>query len=71
MAFLGLDGYKWFVTLVIAATVALTVFGLTLDRMYVLWPNFMTLVVVALLASVIGFIIYGLIKGFDNTFPND
>ncbi len=29
------------------------------------------LVCVAIVASIIGFVIYGCIKGFENTFPND
>ena len=39
--------------------------------MFVLWPNVVTYICVALVGAVIGFIIYGLIKGFENTFPND
>jgi hypothetical protein len=39
--------------------------------MFVLWPHFITLVCLALVGGTIGFIIYGLIKGFENTFPND
>ena len=39
--------------------------------MFVLWPNVTTLVVVALIGAVIGFVIYGCIKGFENTFPDD
>ena len=71
MSFLGLDPYKWFVALIVAAAIALTTFGLTLDRMYVLWPNVITYIVLALVGSTVGFVIYGLIKGFENTFPND
>jgi len=71
MAFLGLSSYKWFVISVVAAAVALTLFGLTLDRMYVLWPNIITYIVLGLVGATIGFVIYGLIKGFENTFPND
>jgi len=71
MSFLGIDAYKWFVVLVITAAIALTIFGLTLDRMYVLWPNVITYIVLALVGATIGFVIYGLIKGFENTFPND
>ena len=40
-------------------------------RMFVLWPNFITLVCAGLVGSVIGFIIYGCIKGFENTFKDD
>ena len=71
MSFFKLTSYKIFVISVLAAAVALTIFGLTLERMYILWPNFITLVVVGLLGATIGFVIYGLIKGFENTFPND
>ena len=39
--------------------------------MFVLWPHFITLVCLALVGGTIGFIIYGLIKGFENIFPND
>jgi hypothetical protein len=34
-------------------------------------PNLMLWVCVAIVGAVIGFVIYGLIKGFENTFPND
>jgi len=71
MAFLGLDSFKWFVISIVVAAVALTIFGLTLDRMYVLWPNVITYIVIALVGSTVVFVIYGLIKGFENTFPND
>ena len=39
--------------------------------MFVLWPNVVTIICAGLLGGVIGFIIYGCIKGFENTFPND
>lgn len=39
--------------------------------MFVLWPNVTVLVVVALVGAVIGFVIYGCIKGFENTFPDN
>lgn len=39
--------------------------------MFVLWPNTVTLICATLVGATIGFIIYGLIKGFENTFPND
>ena len=71
MSFLGLDSYKWFVISIVAAIIALTIFGLALERMYVLWPNVINFIVFALVGSTIGFVIYGLIKGFENTFPND
>ena len=71
MSFLKIDGHKLFVAAVVLAAIVLTVFGLGLKRMYILWPNFMLFVVVALLLATVGFVIYGLIKGFENTFPND
>ncbi|MDF1590971.1 MAG: hypothetical protein P1P89_05590 [Desulfobacterales bacterium] len=71
MSFLGLDSYKWFVISIVAVVIALSIFGLTLDRMYVLWPNVISYIVFALVGATIGFVIYGLIKGFENTFPND
>ena len=71
MSFLGLDSFKWFVISVVVVAVALTLFGLSIDRMYVLWPNVITYIVLALVGATIGFVIYGLIKGFENTFPND
>jgi len=39
--------------------------------MFVLWANFITFICGGLVVGVIGFIIYGCIKGFENTFPND
>ena len=39
--------------------------------MFVLWPNTITFIAAALVGATIGFIIYGLIKGFKNTFPDD
>ena len=71
MSFLGLGGYKIFVLSIVLSAIALTIFGLTLERMYILWPNMITIIVVALVGATIGFVIYGLIKGFENTFPND
>jgi hypothetical protein len=40
-------------------------------EMFVLWPNVVTLIAFALVGGMIGFIIYGIIIGFENTFPND
>lgn len=34
---------------------------------FVLWPNFILFVCVAVVGSIIGFIVYGLIVGFENT----
>ena len=42
-----------------------------MDTMFILWPNTVTLIVFILVASTIGFVIYGIIKGFDHLFPND
>lgn len=42
-----------------------------MEQMFILNPNSVTMIVFALLAAVIGFVIYGLIRGFENTFPND
>jgi hypothetical protein len=39
--------------------------------MFVLWPNVVTFVAVGLVVATIGFIIYGLIKGFKNTFRDN
>jgi hypothetical protein len=39
--------------------------------MFILWPNTVLFISVALVAATIGFIIYGNNKGFENTFPND
>ena len=41
------------------------------NTMFILWPNIITLICLALVGGMIGFVIYGLIKGFENTFPND
>jgi len=71
MSFIELNAYKWLVISIIAAALALTIFGLTLERMVVLWPNVITYIVLALVGATIGFVIYGLFKGFENTFLND
>ena len=39
--------------------------------MFVLWPNILVLIAASLVAATIGFIIYGCIKGFENTFKNE
>jgi hypothetical protein len=39
--------------------------------MFVLWPNTVNLVCAVLIIATIGFIIYGCIKGFENTFRDD
>jgi hypothetical protein len=38
---------------------------------FILWPNTITLIAAILVGSTIGFVIYGSIKGFDKTFPNE
>jgi hypothetical protein len=39
--------------------------------MFVLPPNFMLLVCAAIVFAIVGFVIYGFIKGFENIFPNE
>jgi hypothetical protein len=39
--------------------------------MFVLWPHFITMVCLALVLGVVGFVIYGCIKGFENTFRDE
>ena len=39
--------------------------------MFVLWPNVVTIICGGMVVATIGFLIYGSIKGFENTFPND
>jgi len=39
--------------------------------MFVLWPNITLFVCAGIVGAIIGFVIYGSIKGFENTFPND
>ncbi|CAB5091335.1 hypothetical protein D3OALGA1CA_913 [Olavius algarvensis associated proteobacterium Delta 3] len=38
---------------------------------FTLWPNVILLVCVGIIASMIGFIIYGAIVGFDNTVTDE
>lgn len=40
-------------------------------KMFVMWPNIVTLVCGVLVIGTIGFIVYGYIKGFENLFPNE
>jgi|GEM_PF-567579 hypothetical protein len=40
-------------------------------EMFVLWSNTVLCICIGLVAGTIGFVIYGSIKGFENTFPND
>ncbi len=39
--------------------------------MFVLWPNIITFIAAVLVGGTIGFLIYGMMKGFKNIFPND
>lgn len=39
--------------------------------MFVLWPNTVLIICIALVGGMVGFVIYGLIKGFENTFKNE
>ena len=39
--------------------------------MFVLWPNATLFIVAAMVAAIVGFVIYGCIKGFENLFPNE
>ena len=71
MAAFKMNYHKLFVIVAILALIGLGIMGEKLKRMFILWPNTILFVVVGLLLAVIGFIIYGLIKGFENTFPND
>ena len=67
MSFWKLHGYKIFVISIVLSAIALTIFGLTLERMYILWPNMITIIVAALVGATIGFVIYGLssLSGFS------
>ena len=71
MAAFKMNYHKLFVIVATLALIGLGIMGEKLKRMFILWPNTILFVVVGLLLAVIGFIIYGLIKGFENTFPND
>lgn len=39
--------------------------------MFVLWPNATLLVCAGIVLGTLGFLVYGIIKGFDKTFQND
>ncbi|MBW1696208.1 MAG: hypothetical protein JRH18_03180 [Deltaproteobacteria bacterium] len=66
---------KWIKTIGFITLIALLIFigyiAFIKKSMFILWPNTVLFICVALMGSTIGFIIYGLIKGFENTFPND
>jgi hypothetical protein len=62
---------KLIITALIAVFVALVAYPAITKEMFVLWPNTVLWVCLGLVVGPIGFIIYGLFKGFENTFPND
>jgi hypothetical protein len=39
--------------------------------MFVLPPNFMLLICTAIVAAIVGYVIYGLVKGFENIYPKE
>ena len=39
--------------------------------MFTITPNIITLICFGLVAATVGFVIYGIIKGFDKTFPEE
>ena len=62
---------KIMITALIVLFTILVAYPAIRRKMFILWPNTILWICVGLMASTIGFIIYGLIKGFENTFPND
>ena len=58
-------------TLVVALTGLIFYIAFIKKSMFILWPNTVLLICVALIGAILGFVIYGSIKGFKNTFPND
>jgi hypothetical protein len=40
-----------------------------MDRMFTIPPNTILFICVIIVAAIVGFVIYGLIKGFDKFFP--
>ena len=71
MAASSVNYHKLFIIVVILAAIGITVMGKMIKTMFVLWPNTILFIVLGLLLAVVGFIIYGCIKGFENTFKND
>ena len=61
------------IVIIVALTVLAIVFYLftRMESMFILWPNTVSVIVFILIAATVGFVIYGIIKGFDNLFPND
>ena len=39
--------------------------------MFTLWPNTTLIICGGIVLATLGFLIYGAVKGFDKTFPND
>lgn len=39
--------------------------------MFVLWPNVTVIICGGIVLSMLAFVIYGAVKGFDKTFPDD
>jgi len=39
--------------------------------MFVLWPNVLVLIAGGLVVATLGFVVYGCIKGFSNTFRGE
>ena len=57
--------------IIVVVLAVLSVILSRMEQMFILNANVITLIVFALLATVIGFVIYGCIRGFDHTFPNE
>jgi uncharacterized membrane protein (DUF4010 family) len=62
---------KLMITALIICFILLVGYPAVTNRMFILWPNTILWICVGLVVATIGFVIYGLIKGFENTFPND
>ena len=64
----SLEG-KILISAIVALFVVLIAYPAIKNRMFVMFPNVVLLIAVVLVGATIGFIIYGCIKGFENTFP--
>ncbi len=62
---------KLIISALIVIFIILVAYPAIKKQMFIIWPNSILWICVALVVSTIGFIIYGLVKGFENTFPND
>ena len=62
---------KLIITALIVVFLALLGYPAITKNMFVLWPNTVLWVCVGLVGGAIGFVVYGILKGFENTFPND